>query len=428
MYRLYSLALGLVGLGYLPVFLWKKVWRAGHPLNPWERLGFVPLAPGADRFWIHAVSVGEVMAAVPLVRALERRWPATEIALSTVTATGAAVARARIPEAHRTFTFPIDLQSTTRRAVARVRPRCFIGLETELWPNLLHALALAGIPAVLANGRISDRSFRRYARVRGLFRRVLAEVTLFLMQSEEDARRIVSLGAPPDRVLVTGSLKMEAPPGGTGPRRDWRGLFSIQADQRVFVAGSTHAGEEATVLDAFLAVRARVPSLRLILAPRHPERVDDVEGLARARGLDPLRRSRAGTGPAADVILLDTVGELAELYPLGDVVFVGGSLVPAGGHNVIEPAREGKAVLFGPHMSNFRDAAALLLGAGGAIELAHAGALAPALLRLVEDAGARDSLGQAARVAVSAHQGACRRTVAAIARVLGEPTGDGALE
>lgn len=418
MYRLYSVALGLAALGYLPVFLWRKVWRAGHPLNLSGRFGFVPLAPGPERFWVHAVSVGEVMAAVPLVRALRAGWPATEIAVSTVTATGAAMARTRLPEAAATFTFPIDLRGPTRRTVARVRPRCFIALETEIWPNLLHALADAGIPAVLANGRISDRSFRRYTRVRALFGRVLAEVTLFLMQSDEDARRIVSLGAPADRVLVTGNLKMEHPTGASGPARDWKGLLGLQPSDRVWIAGSTHPGEEGPVLDAFVAVRARVPSLKLILAPRHPERVDEVEALARARGLDPVRRSRLGTRPAEALVLLDTIGELAELYRVGDVIFVGGSLVPAGGHNVIEPAREGKAVLFGPHMTNFRDAAALLLAARGAVELPGAAALAPTVLGLVEDAAARGSLGEAARGAVTAHQGACRRTVEAIARVL----------
>ena len=418
MYRLYSVLLGLAALGYLPVFLWRKVWRAGHPLNLSGRFGFVPLTPGPERFWVHAVSVGEVMAAVPLVRALRARWPATEIAVSTVTATGAAVARTRLPEAAATFTFPIDLHGPTRRTVARVRPRCFIALETEIWPNLLHALADAGIPAVLANGRISDRSFRRYARVRALFRRVLAEVTLFLMQSDEDARRIVSLGAPTERVLVTGNLKMEAPTGASGAARDWRGLLGFQPSDRVWIAGSTHPGEEGPVLEAFVAVRARVPSLKLILAPRHPERVEEVEALARAQGLEPVRRSRLGTRPAEALVLLDTIGELAELYQVGDVIFVGGSLVPAGGHNVIEPAREGKAVLFGPHMTNFRDAAALLLEARGAVQLPGAAALAPTVLGLVEDAAARGSLGEAARGAVTAHQGACRRTVEAIARVL----------
>ncbi|MBI2468225.1 MAG: 3-deoxy-D-manno-octulosonic acid transferase, partial [Candidatus Rokubacteria bacterium] len=191
MYRLYSAAIALLALLYLPVFLVRKVWRAGYPLALRDRLGFVPVAPGPERFWVHAVSVGEVMAAVPLVHALRQRWPAVEVVVSTVTGTGAQVARARLPEAAVAFTFPVDLAGATRRAVRRVRPRCFIALDTELWPNLLRALAQAGVPAVLVDGRISDRSFGRYRRVRGLFRRVLENVALFAMQSEEDARRII---------------------------------------------------------------------------------------------------------------------------------------------------------------------------------------------------------------------------------------------
>jgi 3-deoxy-D-manno-octulosonic-acid transferase len=424
-HRVYSLALGLAALGYLPVFLWRKVWRAGHPLNLTQRLGFVPIAPGPERFWVHAVSVGEVMAALPLVRELRTRWPDAEIALSTVTATGASVARARLPEVGATFTLPLDLHGATRRAVARVRPRCFIALETEIWPNLLHALALAGIPSILANGRISDRSFGRYGRVRALFRRVLAEVTLFLMQSDEDARRIVSLGAPAERVVVTGNLKMEPPPAASGRSRDWADLLGLRPADRVLIAGSTHPGEEGPILDAFVTLSARLPSLRLVVAPRHPERAGEVEVLAQARGLEAVRRSQLGQRPAGRVTLLDTVGELAELYRVGDVIFVGGSLVPIGGHNVIEPAREGKAIVFGPHMTNFRDAAALLLAAGGAVQLDGSAALAPAVMGLLEDATARATLGEAARRAVQAHQGACQRTVEAIARVVEGRRGGG---
>jgi 3-deoxy-D-manno-octulosonic-acid transferase len=330
-----------------------------------------------------------------------------------------------LPEVSAAFTFPLDLQGAMRRAVARVRPRCFIALETEIWPNLLHTLAGAGIPAILANGRISDRSFGRYGRVRPLFRRVLAEVTLFLMQSDEDARRIVSLGAPPERVAVTGNLKMEPPPATGVGSRDWARLLGLGPADRVLIAGSTHPGEEGPVLDAFAALSARLPLLRLVIAPRHPERAGEVEALAQARGLEAVRRSQLNQRPAGRVVLLDTVGELAELYRVGDVIFVGGSLVPIGGHNVIEPAREGKAIVFGPHMTNFRDAAALLLAAGGAIQLAGSAALAPAARELLEDAAARTRIGEAARRAVQAHQGACQRTVDAIERVVESRSGSG---
>jgi 3-deoxy-D-manno-octulosonic-acid transferase len=416
MYRLYSLVLGVLALGYLPLFLVRKVWGAGYPIALRERLGFLrvppPPMPGA-RFWVHAVSVGEVMAAVPLVQALRARWPAADIVVSTVTATGERVARARLTDAVATVTFPLDFRDAVRRALRRVGPGCFIALETELWPNLLRALREARIPAVLANGRISDRSYRRYKLVRPLFRRVLQDMTLFCMQSEEDARRIISLGASPERVLVTGNLKMEAPSGDAGAADLWRRLLHL-GRAPVVVAGSTHRGEEALVLEAFAALRPEAEGLRLVLAPRHPERLDEVESLAAGRGLAVVRRSRVRAANGAPVILLDTMGELASLYAVADVIFVGGSLVPVGGHNVVEPALHAKAVVFGPHMTNFRDAAALLLRADAAIQVMDGRELAAALGRLLADASARETLGRAAWSAVRAHQGACVRTVAAL--------------
>jgi 3-deoxy-D-manno-octulosonic-acid transferase len=428
MYRLYSLVLGLLAFAYLPVFVVRKVWGAGYPLAARERLGFLrvppPPAPGG-RFWVHAVSVGEVMAAVPLVQALRARWPEADVVVSTVTATGQRVAQARLGDVAALVTFPLDFHGAVRRAVRRVGPRCFVALETELWPNLLRALSRAGVPAVLANGRISDRSYRRYRRVRLLFRRVLADVALFCMQSEEDARRIIALGASPDRVVVTGNLKMEAPAGEAGAERLWRRLLHL-GEAPVVVAGSTHRGEEALVLDAFLAARGRADGLRLILAPRHPERLDEVESLAGGRGLRVVRRSRVTAGQAAPVILLDTVGELASLYGVADVIFVGGSLVPIGGHNVIEPALHGKPVIFGPHMGNFREAARLLVHGGGGVQVRDGEELATAMVRLLEDPRARQAAGQAAWRAVRTHQGACVRTVEALQGVVDPRPSNGA--
>src|SRR5262245_6657368 len=420
MYRIYSLILGLLALAYLPRFLVRKVWGAGYRVALRERLGFVrvppPPMPGG-RFWVHAVSVGEVMAAVPLVQALRIRWPAADVVVSTVTATGERVARARMVEAAAMLTFPLDFPGAVERTVLRVEPGCFIALETELWPNLLRALARAGVPAVVANGRISDRSFRRYRRVRRLFRRVLDHVSLFAMQSEEDARRIIALGARPERVVVTGNLKMEAPQTDPGVESLWRRLLHL-GEERVWIAGSTHRGEEAAVLDAFLELRRDGEPLCLILAPRHPERADEVEALARDRGLTAVRRSRLTAGAPRDLILLDTVGELAALYAIADVIFVGGSLVPAGGHNVIEPALHAKPVVFGPHMQNFREAAALLLRAQAARQVPDQARLVSTLRQLLADGEARRRLGEAAWHAVSAHQGACERTLEALEPVV----------
>jgi 3-deoxy-D-manno-octulosonic-acid transferase len=240
------------------------------------------------------------------------------------------------------------------------------------------------------------------------------------MQSEEDARRIINLGARPERVVVTGNLKMEAAPAGDGAEQLWRRLLHL-GPARVWIAGSTHRGEEEPILDAYRALRAEAGAaapLCLILAPRHPERVDEVEGLCRARGLVPVRRSRIAPGPPSEVIVLDTVGELATLYAVAEVIFVGGSLIPWGGHNVIEPARHAKPVVFGPHMMNFRDAAALLLRADAGIQLRDATELLPALRRLLGDPEARRALGAAAGAAVLGHQGACQRTLEALEALL----------
>jgi 3-deoxy-D-manno-octulosonic-acid transferase len=365
------------------------------------------------------------MAAVPLVRALRARWPDTPVVLSTVTATGAEMARTRLGDVEATFVFPLDFASAVRRVLVRVRPRCFIALETELWPNVLRCLAETGVPAVLANGRISDRSFRRYGWVRPLFRRVLAHVALFAMQSEEDARRVVSLGAPPERVRVTGNLKMEAPTEATGPGDGWRARLGW-SEAPVWVAGSTHRGEEPIVLDALVGLRRRDPSVRLVLAPRHPERAEEVLALARGRGLVPVRRTRLDAEGPVDLVVVDTIGDLVGFYRGGDVVFVGGSLVPVGGHNVIEPALCRRAVVFGPHMTNFREATGLLLETGGAVQLRDATELLPTLEALLQSPERRQALGEAAWRAVGHHQGACQRTIASIEETLRQSgRGDG---
>ena len=426
MYWLYSRGLGLLALLWLPVFLVRKVWRAGHPLALAERLGWVPFRPGPPRLWLHAVSVGEVVAAVPLVHALRARWPGVEIVVSTVTATGAAVARTRLPGVGGVFTCPLDLPGSVRRALGRIEPRALVVLETELWPNLFRALARAGRPIAVVNARISDRSFRRYRRVRAVFRRVLENVTLFAAQSPEDGRRLRDLGAPPARVVVTGNLKMDLRPADGLDGAEWRRRLGL-GQPLLWVAGSTHRGEEEAVLAAFQAARAGQPGLGLVLAPRHPERVDEVEALARAGGVRVGRRSRAGEPGQGqpDVLLVDTIGELAALYGLADLVFVGGSLAPIGGHNVIEPAVHGKAIVFGPHMSNFRSAAALLLDAGAAVQVGDGLELSQAVSRLLADGAERRRLGDAARAAVLAHQGALDRTMAALDAVLAPALGPG---
>jgi 3-deoxy-D-manno-octulosonic-acid transferase len=419
MYALYSAVLGVGLLAYLPAFLSRRG-RAGDALDLAQRLGRLGDGlPPEPRCWIHAVSVGESAAAVPLVEGIRRRWPELGIVMSTTTPTGARIVRERLAGAAAHRYFPVDLPGPVGRALDATRPRFFIAIETELWPNFLRALARRRVPAMIANGRISDRSFRRYRWVRRLMRRVLADVTIFAMQTEEDARRIIGLGAPRDRVVVTGNLKTDLRPAPAADAAGWRRRLGLDAAGRLWIAGSTHRGEEAVVLDVFTRTRARCPQLALLLAPRHPERADEVEELIRGRGLAAVRRSRlSAEAPPGAVVILDTVGELATLYALAEVVFVGGSLVPVGGHNLLEPAMHGKPVLTGPYTSNFREGAELLQQSGGALVVKDAPGLERELARVLEDPALARRMGEAARAAFAGREGAVSATLDLIGRHL----------
>jgi 3-deoxy-D-manno-octulosonic-acid transferase len=416
----YTAALTAAVTGYAPVALARRVVH-GVPLNLRDRFGLARHErPARPVGWIHAVSVGEAMAAAPIVEGLRRAWPALPLVVSTVTETGARVVRERFAGIARHRYFPLDFPGVARRVVASIEPAFFICMETELWPNLLRALAARGVPTMIANGRLSDRSFSRYRLVRGAMRRVLGTITVFAMQSAEDARRAIALGALPERVVVTGNLKHEALPDPAGAADLWHRLLGLSAGQPVWIAGSTHRGEDEAVLEAHRRALTERPGLVLVLAPRHPERVGEVIALATKGGFNPVRRSSLPTHSrsATGVIVLDTIGELAQLYAIADVVFVGGSLSEVGGHNVLEPALRGKPVLFGPYTSNFREAASILLTAGGGLVVRDAGELAAELCRLLADPQLRAWRGAAAREAAAARQGAARATLDLVARYL----------
>ncbi len=420
MYALYTLFLLALMLVYAPAFVVRRLFTEKDATGLLQRLGYrwggLPPEP---RCWIHAVSVGEVMAAIPLLSALRRRWPDLHPVVTTVTPTGARVVRDRLGSAVVHRYFPLDFPGAVRRALAGIRPVFFVALETELWPNFLRGLRARGIPSMIANGRISDRSFRRYRLVRPLMRRILEGIAVFGMQSAEDARRIIALGAAPERVVVTGNLKSDALPDEPGADALWRRLMGLTGEESVWIAGSTHRGEEELVLEAFGRLKRRHPSLVLVVAPRHPERVPEVERVIRARGLASVRRTALPRDRDTNaVIVLDTVGELAQLYQLAEVVFVGGSLVPAGGHNMLEPALRRKPVVFGPHTTNFREGAELLLAAGAALVVRDSGEVELALDRLLMDSRLRARMGEAAAEAVAGRQGAVRETLELIERFL----------
>ena len=423
MYALYTLGFALLILGYLPVLLVRQFRRGGSARLFRQRFGRLDGLPPAPRCWVHAVSLGEATAAIPLVEGIHRLWPRLNIIVSTATPTGATVVRERLGHLATHCYFPFDLPGPIRRALRAIRPIFFVALETEIWPNFFRELHRQGIPAMIANGRISDRSFRRYRLARAFMRRLLNQISVFAMQSVEDARRIIALGALPERVVVTGNLKIEPPPHEAGVEALWRRLLGLTGSEPVWIAGSTHAGEEEIVLDAFLRLRPRHPSLVLVLAPRHPERVPEVERLVRIRGLEPIRRTalpmRSG---ARGVIVLDTVGELAQLYQVASLVFVGGSLIPRGGHNMLEPALRRKPVLFGPHTENFRESAELLLASGGALLVKHGDELEAAADRLLENPELGRTIGEAGFQASTSRQGAVRLTLELIERLVGGPT------
>jgi 3-deoxy-D-manno-octulosonic-acid transferase len=429
-HALYSLAIVLLAVVCSPWFLYQAIRYRKYVGSAAQRMGRLPVSFNLDAdeaIWIHAVSVGEALTARALIADLRERYPGLRLFLSTTTRTGQQVARTRLQDLDAIFFLPFDLPIFVNRTLRLVRPRLFIMMETEIWPNLLRACRRRGVRTILVNGRISSRSYPRYRMIRGFFRRVLADVDRFCMQSDESARRLIDIGADPAKVVVTGSLKFESvdalgQAAGRGAARILR-YFRIPPARPVFVAASTLKGEERHVLAAFAAVRRVHPSALLVMAPRKPERFGDAEALAQAEGFRVMRRTHLAVDaePRADVVILDTIGELAPLFQIATVVFVGGSLVDQGGHNILEPAVHGKPIVFGPHMENFAEIAETFLASQAAVRVTGPGELTTVVVRLVGDPVERARLGAAARALVEANRGAKPRTLAAIAEVFPPP-------
>ncbi len=375
------------------------------------------LASGGTAIWLHAASVGELVAARPLLRRLRERFPGRLCVVSTLTRTGLELARG-IGEVHLSLLLPLDAPATVRRLLAHFELEAFLFTETEIWPTLLAALADRGVPTFMVSGRVSARTAARTRFLRPLYRRVLATVDC-CMQGEDDAQRIVALGADPRRVQVAGSLKFDGAP--SEPPPDVVRLAAAVGPRRLVVAGSTHEGEDEALLEAYRRVAPGRPDLLLLLAPRHPERVAAVADRVRAAGLPLVRYSElaAAAGdvvvPAPSVVLLDVVGPLAHCYGLGTVAFVGGSLVPVGGHNVLEPARAGRPVLVGPHTANAGEVVERLIAGGAAIRVSSAESLAWALAGLLDEPERMAEMGRRARALAETGQGAVERHLKVIA-------------
>ena len=450
MYLLYSLVLSLLFIALLPYFAYQALRRGKYSGSFKERMGFLPALLHGDAretVWVHTVSVGEFLAARSLIGLLRRELPGARIVVSTTTLTGQQLARSQSHLFDDLLYFPFDWKFSVRRALSTVSPRVVILLETELWPNFLRECRKRSVSTVLANGRISPRSFRRYQLVGAPFRRAIEDFSLMVMQSEADADRARRLGAPVDRVRVCGNLKYDQ----SETRQESRDiakpsdeidrLFGLSLSPYLIVAGSTAQGEEEMLLATLAEIRksAGLEDARLVLAPRRPERFDEVARLIRRSGFVFARRSESGQSPlkiqspiksigkvdaasstkTPDVILLDTIGELASIYRFAAVVFVGGSLVPRGGHNVIEPAAFAKPIVVGPHTENFRQIVSDFLQAGALVQINHAGKdgiaeLARELTRLLLDRESARATGERARDLLFRNRGATGCTVAMI--------------
>jgi 3-deoxy-D-manno-octulosonic-acid transferase len=432
MYLIYSFLVTLGVLVTAPYYLWKrrevlagKRWR--------ERFGLLPESfQQAERgaIWIHAVSVGETLAVVGLAIELQRAFPGRKIFLSSVTPAGRSAGESRLPSIVGRFYLPMDWQGAVRAVLERIQPSLLVIVETELWPNLLRASHDFGARIMLVNARLSTRSYQRYSLVRRFMRRVLQHVDVICAQTETDVERFRHLGAAPERVVLSGNLKFDSEPPRLGAfPRLLEKAAGVTGRSPIMIAASTMPGEEPIVLKAWSKVRARYPKALLILAPRHPARFDEVVQILADSGCSYARRTDlASQEPeissqvaAPEVLLLDTIGELAGILELADVVFMGGSLVPTGGHNILEGAYWAKPVVFGSHMENFRDIAQLFLQAGACVQVRDAQELAESVLKLFGDGAIRRQLGERAKQILESEKGATARVLDQIQRLLAAP-------
>ena len=406
-----------------PWWLWKMASTGKYREGLRERLGRVPsgLAPTGDSrpvIWIHAVSVGEAIAVSGLVRELRVRAPEFRIVVSTTTSTGQRVARERFG-AENVFYYPLDFAGPVRRCLRALRPRLFVLAETEFWPRMLHECRAAGVPVAVVNARISDRSYPRYLRLRALWRRIFGALSIVLAQSEEDAARLRAIGVPGERVIVGGNLKYDVRAARNSPLVELL-REALPSGAKLLVCGSTLEGEERVVLDAWPELTAAEPELRMVLAPRHPERFAEVAALLEGSTVPWFQRSQWSThsqiGPGA-VLLLDSIGELASVYALAAVALVGGSLVDGGGHNPLEPAQFGVPILIGPHYRNFREIVERLRGAS-AIRIAGADDVETALREMLADETGSRAMARRGEEIFHAEAGATARAVEALLMLL----------
>jgi 3-deoxy-D-manno-octulosonic-acid transferase len=380
-------------------------------------MGFFQSLSFDSPIWVHAASVGEVLCSIPLLKKIKNEFPRLKIVLTTMTSTGNETAKTRLPEADEILFVPIDHPLIIRRTIEKVRPSLLLIAETELWPNLLRSCGDKGIPIVLFNGRISQKSFQRYLLLKFFFKECLKCVSLFLMQTEEDRRRLIEIGGESQKTRVVGNLKFDQtfPSFTKGAKGEMDNVLGFHGKEKILIAGSTHSGEEEILITLYKELKKMDPHLVLIVAPRHLERLEEVERILKRESLSWLRKTSLVPGAGRsdqeqpEVILLDTMGELMSIYSLGTLVFVGGSLVPVGGHNPLEPVFYKKCLLFGPYMFNFKDISSRLIEKGGAIQVSGKEEFFSQLKRLLFDDRARKEVGEKGYQFLQKHQGATQR-------------------
>ena len=417
-YFFYDILIFIAALLYLPFYCLRGRVHA----DIWMRLGFFKKdyfknIRTQDVVWIHAVSVGEARAAESIIRLIRRDWPQKRIVVSTVTPTGHAIVQAFLKDDEIAFYAPLDISCVVEKFLCEIAPSLLVIMETELWPNLIRLSHQRHVKIIIVNGRISDRSYRRYNRFKSLLSSTFQRVDLFCMQNKESAQRMVALGAPLGRVHITGNIKFDISADLKESPAFLR-LKSLSQGSLLMLAGSTHENEEEILIDLYKSLRKDFASLRLVMAPRHLERLDRIQRMIRLHGLEAVRFSRIKEFSSSQVVLVDTIGDLSVLYQLCDVAFIGGSLVKTGGHNPIEPALFGKPIVFGKHMYNFKEIRDTFLKENAAIEIDSSVALEYQLRSLLASSSKRKELGERAKGLLDRNRGAAQDTFAVLKKEL----------
>ena len=427
MHFIYNILTVIIVILALPVFVMRLIREHGFGKRLWQSFGFLShndVAPVAHKncIWLHAASVGEIVAASPIIKEIRREFPGKPVLVSVVTATGYEMANRIIKDADSIIFYPFDLPFVSYGVVKRIRPSAFMMVETELWPNFLKALGHFSIPVMMVNGRISDKSVGRYRYLGSVLKDMLNTVDKFCMQSAIDAEYIIRLGAEPRRVFITGNTKFD------------QNYTSVTLEQKqnlcrqlglehafpVVVAGSTHKGEEEILLTALKNVRRTFPQIKLVIAPRDILRIDELISLATNFGFVAVRRTTLQNNHSEDhdIVLLDSIGELGKIYSIGTVIYVGGSLVPTGGHNILEPAAHGKPILIGPHMFNFKDTYALFSKREACITINNAANLAEKILYILNNEQVRLRMERETLAIIDENRGAAHKTMRYLREIL----------